>query len=424
MHCSNDRSFGGSDPLLDFLMLPQALLPISETMYIDQMVNQMMDSILIISPGNEQDHITRSEEVFDTMISSLAEHVSSESASADESDSHDAELSEQLPFDPVDFSEQLANHGKKLLATEQAEPRRRLARRLTEVTPNMFRQTYGHLPFGCYKNRCLLNAYQHRSVSSGCSAALLNKQQVLVQHRVALRNFKEEQEAFIYMVFVYGLMVMGTFVVVLYKFRKPRNPEKRRLKHRIFQAIYSNPKLKTAIEEELGQDLGNVPPVQLNLLRRVESGAQQNLFVSRSFMIVRIVAWTCMMLLATRMPFFAMFLLCITMGVQFCVVLCSPKQLDEDISCCCCCCCGLSTVDVSCHSKEQSSCDCCNGTGICAPSCACCNDDSEIESACVADDSDYQCCLDDGTIAPGTRRRMKQSSLHGQAFMAIPVQVV
>lgn len=446
------------DPMLDWIMEPSAPLPIMDTTPIDQMLNDMMNSILSMPPPPptmvlrpfEENHEEKPHQVVDdmfhSMLTSLAEHVAESSASADEpmltertpeekesvpkqaasTSADDPQAPWPLPpppaFDPIQFTKQLADHGHQILQKEENEDKRRLARRLTEVEPHMFRQAYGHLPFGCHKNRCLVNALEHGKTSPKCTATLrqsqLSNQEEMIMRKIKVQHLKNEQETFVAMVYIYGILVVGTMILVVRRFRLTHLAEKRRLKVRILQLVYNRPELKSQIEDELGEDLGSVPPFHPFFLARMGAGARERMGHWKLFRMVRFVVWVCLVWMAIINPFLAMFLLIIIIGAQFLKLLCCPRKLKED---CTCCYCGLSTADVK--TGMHTDCHVCNGTGVCAPACdRCCDDeeDEEEQQEC------YQQTGTDGTIPPppGTRRRGTIKKATERAYMGIPVQVV
>ncbi len=92
------------------------------------------------------------EKVLDTVVSTLAEK---ERASGN--------------FDPFAFSKRLVEHGNALLKEKNLpEDRRRLARRLTQTSPDHFHGPRLPLPVGCRKYRCLMPAYEQGAVSNAC----------------------------------------------------------------------------------------------------------------------------------------------------------------------------------------------------------------------------------------------------------------
>uniref|UniRef100_A0A6T9YB54 Uncharacterized protein n=1 Tax=Asterionellopsis glacialis TaxID=33640 RepID=A0A6T9YB54_9STRA len=447
------------DPMLDWIMQPSAPLPILDTTPLDQMLNDMMNSIISMPPPmlefrpSEENHEEKPhqvvDDVFHSMLTSLAEHVAESSASADEPEATETTSEEKGPvtketartsgddsqaysslpppppvFDPIQFTKQLAGHGHQILEKEENEDKRRLARRLTEVEPDMFRQSYGHLPFGCHKNRCLINALEHGKTSPKCAATLRQSQQAMqeqmVTRKIKSQQVKDEQETFVAMVYIYGLLVIGTMILVVRRLHLTHSTEKRRLKVRILQLVYNRPELKSQIEKELGENLGSVPPFHPFFLAGMGAGARERIEHWKQLRMVRFVVWVGLAWMAIVNPLLAMVFLILMMGAQFLKLLCCPRKLKED---CTCCYCGLSTADV--QTGVHTDCHVCNGTGVCAPTCdRCCNDEKD------EDEEEQQECYrqtgDDGTIPPppGTRRRGTIKKATEQAYMGIPVQVV
>ena len=385
-----------SDPINEWLMNPSSPL-VGDSL--SDMLNSMMDTALrlaneppmyvMISLEEPQQLETASEQVFDSMVSNLAENVASSSSDQFESSSSDVvdqrtedEGEGQLPvWDPVEFSKRLVEHGEHVMEQAQAEGdehRHRLARRLTEVHPAMFHGPHHGppLPFGCHKNRCLMSAYEQGAVSPRCANALrqveqLNEMEVSHQMLVVER----ERETFLGLAILYGVLCIGTLFLLHRRLSKlgRRMRGKHRLMRRILQAVYSNPEIKAAVAADLNEDLGLVPPLPPHVLDRMSGkGPHRNWRLIR---FLKLVVLTGVLVLAFVNPLLAMPVMCILIGVRFFQLACCPPKIPKQE--CSCCCCGASTDDVATGNltASQQCCTCCKGSGVCAPNCAsCCGD--------------------------------------------------
>eukprot|EP00541_Cyclophora_tenuis_P000071 CAMPEP_0116579900 /NCGR_PEP_ID=MMETSP0397-20121206/22492_1 /TAXON_ID=216820 /ORGANISM="Cyclophora tenuis, Strain ECT3854" /LENGTH=405 /DNA_ID=CAMNT_0004109399 /DNA_START=1 /DNA_END=1220 /DNA_ORIENTATION=+ len=280
--------------------------------------------------------------VFDTMFSAFSDRVSTEQTKED-----------SVVMDPVGLSSRIAKYGKQVLESEhENEDRRRMARRLAEVTPEMFqhRPEHHHLPFGCPKNRCLMRAYDEGAVSPGCFTALqalkeaevVDRRRVVAAHQAAVA--RQESETFLAFALIYAVLAVATIYMLHRRFRKFRETmhANRRLRRRVIQAVYSNPAIKRAIEEDIQEDIGFAPPLSPHVLARRSvhgSGFMACRFM-KGFMFV------CVLLLICVNPLLAMPLLCIFMLMRCCHLTCCAADVPLDTGCSCCCC-GASTDAVA-----------------------------------------------------------------------------
>jgi len=441
------------------------------------MLNSMMDTALRVAndqptyvlisldetPSNMQQ--TASEEVFESMVSDLAEHVAS--SSADEADEETREEEQETPvWDPLEFSKRLIEHGEHAMAQAQAEGdehRHRLARRLTEVHPGMFHgPRHGPpLPFGCRKNRCLMAAYEQGALSPRCANAIRqveDAKQMEVSHHMLV--VEREKETFLGLAILYGILCIGTLFLLHRRLSKlgRRMRGKHRLNRRILQAVYNNPEIKAAVTADLNEDIGLVPPLPPHVLARMSGKAPHKHW--RLMRFFKLLVLTGVLVLAFVNPLLAMPVMCILIGIRFIhLAFCPPKIHKQECSCCCC---GASTEDVAngTLTAAQECCTCCKSTGVCSPNCAaCCGDDGSgccgkgccccgatVEDAAAGNLTPVQacCCCCNGTgvsgssgcccccscsgdcCCSGKKAPSKRTIRHAEkkAYMGIPVQVV
>lgn len=394
--------------------------PLSLPLELPSMLDQMISSALAMSqessPGfymvlgdspaqeDEEEHEQKpklnpkeqdAEKVLDSMVSTMVEQAQ-ESASADEAETQPA-------FDPMDMFKRIAEHGHQILASDQVtEDRRRLARRLTQVSPEThFTQRRLPLPFGCPINRCLMSAFEQGVVSPPCNDALRQAERIeQVEVSEAMLHVARESEAFLSFALLYGILALATLLMLHRRFRKlgEKRRADRRLTRRILQAVYSQPQLKAAVRANLdGQDLGMVPPLPPHILQRM-GGKDGGSMMKKLAMCkaVKLVVLLGVLVLAFVNPLLAMPVLCMVMAARCIVLTLSPAP--EPVDCCRCCCCGRSTDDVKKGkplTKVQACCACCNGQGVCGPACIdCCGLNPDSPCDCCADGC-CACCSSD-----------------------------
>jgi hypothetical protein len=223
MLCPMPSDFLRRDPILDFAMSPSPL--IIDSSFLDQMLNSALRMAsdqpmgttwtIIYDLGEEQKPKelalannmvslpqvpTTAENVLDSMVSSLAENTAA---------------------DPFDFVKRLQEHGIALLQDSTiSEERRRLARRLSEASPTSFSQPRLPLPFGCPKNRCLMNAYNQGATSDPCSDALKAAENVRDLEVANEALLEQESGAFLGFTVVYAILAFCTLAMVHKRFTK------------------------------------------------------------------------------------------------------------------------------------------------------------------------------------------------------------
>ena len=392
------------DPSLDFIINPMVPGPIiMDTSFLDDMMNsalrmsleQPMGTTWTIyydaGAGSEEkpaelslpNHVislpqvpTTPENVMDSMLSSLAQ-VQQESSSE--------------TWNPVLFSKRLSDHGHSILSSQMdsTNERRSLARRLSETTPTRFTTSRLPLPFGCPKNRCLMSAFEQGAVSNACNNALTFAEQL----NVSPRSYAVPVEQYQYpdvvsYIIIYVLLALTILVIAHHRLGKfhQNSMERRRLKWKIMQAVYSNKELKASVEFQLQQEIGNVPPLPPHALAsmggmKLHSGCKISKITFLAFLVFAFFFSPLLLI-----PIICMMMMARSHHWSFC-----PSKTHVRL--CCCCCCGVSTEDVknSTVSSEQACCTCCDGLGVCGPCCtSCCGSDPEYSSCCCSESCD--CC--------------------------------
>ena len=425
-----------SDPFMDFLLNPMAPPPM--LFDLSQALDDMMNAAVVVSQQPEfhfiiattsygplessspsephvqkehqehpnepaEEHVQKAHaqnpqetssagDIFDSMFSTLADRVAHAQGDAQ-------------AMDPVSLSSSIANFGNQILESGDADPeRRRMARRLTEVKPEMFnhRPEHHHMPFGCPKNRCLMRAFDENLVSPGCFLALKGLTDAeIVEHRQAVNRKIEasqrESETFLTFASLYAVLAIATIWMLRRRFRKVRAAmeARNRLNQRVLRAVYSNLKIKELIEDELQEDIGFVPPLPPHLLARLN---RHQIFGNglRVCRMLKLFMFGCVLVLICVNPLLAMPLLCLFMLMRCCHLTCCAPDFDHKATCSCCCC-GVDTDSVAKGelTEAQACCTCCKGTGVCAPGCDdCCGSDP---CGCPCQDG-CDCC--DGGSSP------------------------
>jgi len=404
----SDFPLARSDSVLEFALSPLAPPPlIVDSQFLDDMLNsvlrmaadQPMDtSWTVIYDSRDEHREPKQLKLANDVISSAQVAATPEnfldsvvSSLADKQKEATAET-----WDPVDFSKRLVEHGDALLKERDLpEQKRRLARRLSETTPDRFKGPRLPLPFSCPKSRCLMDAYEQGAVSNSCSDALKAAEQVretesstvsfMVAHQVP------ESATFL------GFSLLCTFLLVSALFLTLRQGahfhhgamQQRRLNKKILQAVYSNPELKTSIEFQLQEEIGAVPPLPPHVLATM-GGTKPPKAVICCTKAISMAFFPVMFVVFFVNPVLAVLSLCVAMTVRFLMWGVCP---NPPVLMCKCCCCGVTTEDVKNDtvSAEQACCTCCNGLGVCGPLCmSCCGADPDDACDCCTGDCD--CC--------------------------------
>lgn len=372
------------DPLMEFLSNPAAPPPM--LMDISSILDQMMSHAMLMA--NEEPHIT----IFHFVsVGDDKQAPSSDQQKAAPDEVLDAmvqNLVQRTTENPEVVAKKIVEHANDILKTEQDEDRVRMARRLTQLSPESFSGPHLPLPFGCPRNRCLMSAFEQGVVSPSCSEALKNAERLQSVHAMReLVKVERDSKLFISFTILYGVLAFVTLAVLSRHLRKMhRNLEYQlNLKKSILQAVYSNPAIKATVEKSMGRGIGYVPPLPPHVLAQL--GGHE--FPHRGFFCSKLImlgVFATVFTLVFVNPLLAMSILCVLMFARFLRLAFFPPQYP--VRKCSCCCCGLSTDDVKNGniSSTQACCTCCNASGVCAPGCAdCCG--LEPDGAC-------DCCMD------------------------------
>lgn len=372
------------DPLMEFLSNPAAPPPMQ--MDISSILDQMMSQAMLMA--NEEPHIT----IFHFVSVGDEEEApasAQQKAAPDEVlDAMVQNLVQRTSDNPENVAKKIVEHANDILKTEQDEDRVRMARRLTQMAPEMLSGPHLPLPFGCPRNRCLMSAFEQGVVSASCAEALKTAERLQNVHVMReLVKVERDSKLFISFTILYGVLAFVTLAVLSRHLRKMhRNIEYQlNLKKSILQAVYSNPVIKAKVEKSMGRGIGYVPPLPPHVLAQL--GGHE--FPHRGFFCSKLImlgTFATVFTLVVVNPLLAMPVLCILMFARFLrLAFCPPQHPAPKCSCCCC---GLSTDDVKNGniSSTQACCTCCNASGVCAPGCAdCCG--LEPDGAC-------DCCMD------------------------------
>lgn len=371
------ETFG--DPFLDWMLLPSSTTsdsPFGDMDDIGAIMDRMMGSVLVAPP------FTTTITVFTAGVERTPEEASMQDINF-VVDSTAAKLAtEKEPEELPELAEQLQTYGHELMIrSEEGNPEHHLGRRLTEMDANTLHH-HVRLPFGCEKNACLLNAAQQFRVSPDCAHSI-EELQIVNQLE---KNLEERQEATLRFMAAYLVVLMLVLIVALKKSKQ--NNLRRRLGQKILLAIYSNPELKRQVEEELGESVGNTPPVHRIALKMM--GAQgsklKRAIRCRKFMFLSYLLLVLYIVLAAPSLASPLFMVLMLGRLVFLCGFASKANADE----CKCCCCGATTTNGG-LTEAQECCSCCKGTGVCSPACASC---------CETGDGCCNCCGGAGCCCP------------------------
>jgi len=366
------------DPFLDWIFIPFAPPP-PEIQDITRMMDRIFDP-LFMEPSRE--HVT----LFWVQEPHHAPHFLVDAVAARAAQDRQPEEIPQLASDLQQYGKQIAPK----LGGDSFQYS--MARRLTELDTKTI-QRHVRLPFSCQKNRCLLKALEDGKLSSGCKSSIQE-----LESTFALETQLEQRQAwFLAMMWVY---IATLCILLLQLVRKMRSQgSKRLLRLRILQAVFSNPEIKRKVEDDLGQSVGNVPPVSLFALRLIGSGGEDLKRALRCMKRVHMMIFVSLLVLVVVAPFWVL-PVCILISILRVVELCRLPTYPSDGECECCCC-GANTTDAKNGNltEEQQCCSCCKGSGVCSPSCADCCGPKSCSGGCCGRDCTCCCCCSNGMKA-------------------------
>ena len=317
------------------------------------------------------------------------------------------------PEESTDLAHKLSEHGHVMLHRltfedgsdegEETNQEARIARRLTEVTPEqvMEHRRQMFLPFSSAKNECLLSAYRDARVNTACGQALQNLEHVrAAQHHMHMYQRQVVMDTYTNLFLVYFL-VFAT-VVVLFLRRNKLFKVRRRLASSIFTTIYSRPDLKLAVEKELGHSIGNEPPRPWKAMRTGVKKLRKLLFVlSVLFLLcgLEVISLTTALHAGVFLAAF----------VFVRVLLMKPNNRSEDSEA------GLLTEE-QCSAECGSCCGSPDEENCCDDDGCCCSDDSSPDTA-DEDDCSSICSENKSLTKPLLEPRH-------EVYEGVPIQIV
>lgn len=280
---------------------------VSPSQNLDSALDELINSAMSMNPTiRRTEPSTTIDDVFDEMVQTFLGNLvsppssrsDSRSASADTPPPTDDDVSTPLlgsnghgVWRFEDATSAIAAHGSKMLASEDTpSEQRRLARRLTAVSPDMVKPCLG---YGCRVDRCLWHMKEVGSLSRQCDTAMSVARATFMAYQSAMEKpmarverqteqmkmtsdeeqaqaalIEDELELITVMTFFLGLFLFPITVFFFFKTvigHKFRRSENRRLRLKILNAVYDNPAIKQSIQEAIEEDLGDevpLPPCQ------------------------------------------------------------------------------------------------------------------------------------------------------------------
>jgi hypothetical protein len=372
LYCERDVQVfcEGAPETVDFLLMP----PAPSLHELESFIDGMIQSTLRMPSSDSGGFLLIMEETHAAPVSMedrTMHHVLSE-------------IVQQTPPEKMPCTaKRIADHGNFLLAvkTEDAsEPEVRMARRLSEVTPEVLQEhKQSLLPFGADRNACLRNAYSQTHLTVSCGRSIHRLDQIRGSQYEARVQLEADRATVLVNLAALYFLVLATGLVIYGRRRKDIRA-KRRLTRDILQAIYSKPYLKKAVETELGgASVGHVPPLPTPVLWRMGFLGRKLKDAFRTYRVIRL---TFVMVVATCFVVAPLSTLPFVVSYGFFVfatALLGPKPPEI----CVCCCCHASTQDAEngTLTVEQECCNCCMGTGVCSVDCAsCCTPTGDAET--------------------------------------------
>lgn len=290
---------------------------------------------------------------------------------------------EEIPL----LAHQLQHFGQGMLhdAELRGERHLRMARRLTEMDPFVIQQ-HASLPFGCAKNRCLREAFAENKVSDECARSM----EILERTFLLENELDRRQGIFVGMMWVYIAALASLMLLVARNYRARRG--RRRLKQKIILAVYSNPAIRKQVEAELGESVGDVPPLPYHVMRLISAGGNDLKRRLRCVRRVHAIFLAGLMTLVFVAPFWVLPICILVTLLRVAQVAFVNHELEAEDCTCCCCAASPGMAEAGLLSKEQACCNCCKGTGICSPKCAKCCGTGGCCSCCCSSCCSGKCC--------------------------------
>ena len=364
------------DPFLDWVLFaPASDPPPQEVQDVQMFMDRVMESIL--QPPSPPvpvfwvQHVVFEEPtVVDAAVSRLA--------------------ADKEPEEIPQLAHQLQKYGEGLLhdtdaAASNNGERHHMARRLMEMNTKTI-QNHVSLPFGCARNRCLREAYESHRVSRECAHSM----HVLEKTFVLENELDRRQGVFLGMMWLYICALALLMVLVARNYRARRG--RRRLKQKILLAVYSNPAIRKQVEDELGESVGDVPPLSYHVMRLITAGGQDLKRRLRCVRRVHALFLTFLMLLVFAAPFWVLPICIMVTLVRVAQLCCVNNDLEAEDCSCCCCAASPGMARAGLLTAEQECCNCCRGTGICSPKCASCCGSAGCCSCCCSSCCAGKCC--------------------------------
>jgi hypothetical protein len=362
------------DPFLDWVLFaPPSENPPPELQDFPFFMNRLFDSVLEPRPPQvsflwfEEAEEEEPHMVVDSAVSRLAMN----------------KQPEEIPL----LAHQLQQFGEGMLhdAELRGERHLRMARRLTEMDSLSILQ-HASLPFGCPKNRCLREAFAEHKVSNECARSL----EILERTFMLENELDRRQGIFIGMMWIYIAALALLMILVARNYRARRG--RRRLKQKILLAVYSNPAIRKQVEAELGESVGDVPPLPYHVMRLITAGGNDLKRRLRCVRRIHAVFLACLMTLVFVAPFWVLPICILVTLVRVAQLACVNSELEADDCSCCCCAASPGMARAGMLTKEQACCSCCKGTGICSQKCQSCCGDAGCCTCCCSSCCDGKCC--------------------------------
>ncbi|KAG7364709.1 hypothetical protein IV203_037911 [Nitzschia inconspicua] len=362
------------DPFLDWVLFaPPSDHPPPELQDFPVFMNRLFDSVL--EPRSPQISILWFEQaekeephmVIDSAVSRLATDMQPE----------------EIPL----LAHQLQHFGQEILRDVEIhdERHRRMARRLTEMDSGKV-QLHASLPYGCSKNRCLREAFAEHKVSNECARSM-----EILERTFSLENeLDRRQEIFIVMMWIYIAALASLMLLVGRNYQARRG--RRRLKQKIILAVYSNPAIRKQVEEELGESVGDVPPLSYHVMRMITAGGSELKRRLRCVRRIHAFFLVGLMTLVFVAPFWVLPICILVTMVRVAQIGCINDELEAEDCASCCCAASPGMAKAGLLTEEQACCGCCKGTGICSQQCASCCVSAGCCSCCCSSCCNGKCC--------------------------------